>query len=232
VCDLNELNAALTKLDARGRVEWAAHKFGDDLAATSSFGADSALMLHLATCVKPDIRVITIDTGLLFPETIQFREQLADRLNLNLVILRPPVTPETFVDEHGDMWLINPHACCGFLKREQFDKAKKQLKLRCWMTGIRRDQSFTRRDASFVMRDHVDVLKLCPVADWSARDVDRYLKQHDLPYHPLRAQGYLSIGCMPCTRKVEPGDDPRSGRWAGLDQTECGLHVHDQGSGI
>jgi phosphoadenosine phosphosulfate reductase len=121
-------------------------------------------------------------------------------------------------------------------KREPFDRAKRELGVRCWMTGVRREQSATRRDTPVVQEDHMGLLKVCPIATWTGRDTHYYLQENELPYHPLRDSGYLSIGCQPeegyCTTKVKPGEDPRAGRWAGFDKTECGLHVHEQGSGI
>jgi phosphoadenosine phosphosulfate reductase len=234
--DLKTLAAEFEEWSALDLIRWASEEFTDDLAVSSSFGADSAVMLHLATRVKPDVKIITVDTGFLFPETIQFRQQLAQHLALNLFIYRPVIDREAFLAEHGKMWRSNPDACCAFNKREPFDRAKRELGVRCWITGIRRDQSETRKCAPIAQHDHLGLIKLCPIARWTERDMQNYMQENGLPYHPLREQGYLSIGCHPeedyCTRKVQPGEDPRSGRWAGFDKTECGLHVHDQGSGI
>lgn len=234
--DLESLNADFERARAEDMVAWAVAEFADQLALSSSFGADSAVMLHLATRIKPDIKIIALDTGFLFPETIAFREELTKRLGLNLLIYRPILDRQAFLAEHGKMWRSNPDACCAFNKREPFDRAKRELGLRCWLTGIRREQSTTRRRAPLVQLDHLGLLKVCPIANWTAKDVHYYLQENDLPYHPLRKQGYLSIGCHPeldyCTRKVMPGEDPRAGRWAGFDKTECGLHVHEHGAGI
>lgn len=235
-CDLDMLEAEFNRRDALDIIDWAAGEFDDDLAVSSSFGADSAVMLHLATRIKPDIKVIAVDTGFLFPESIRFRDDLARRLNLNLVVVRPQIAREVFLEEHGRMWRSNPDACCAMNKREPFDRAKRELGIRCWLTGVRREQSNTRKATRIVQRDHIGLVKLCPIAAWTAKDVHYYLLENDLPYHPLREAGYLSIGCRPeegfCTTRVLPGQDPRSGRWAGFDKTECGLHVHEQGSGI
>ncbi len=234
--DLDVLSAEFEDRHALDIVAWAAETFGDDLAVSSSFGADSAVMLHLATQVKPDVKIVTVDTGFLFPETNRFRDDLARRLNLNLLVYRPQIPRDLFLQEHGKMWRSSPDSCCAMNKREPFDRAKQELGIRCWMTGVRREQSATRRATPIVQRDHLGILKLSPIAPWTAKDVHYYLQENELPYHPLRARGYLSIGCQPeegfCTRRVKPGEDPRAGRWAGFDKTECGLHVHDQGSGI
>ena len=230
--DLKEVNQELANLDAVSRVKWAVGEFGDDVALSSSFGADSAVMLHLSTQVKPDLRVVTVDTGMLFPETIQFRTELLKRLKLNLRVYCIPPTDEVLVDSAGQLWLTNPAACCSDEKRRLFDLAKKELGLRAWLTGIRRDQTETRRNSTIVARDHAGLLKISPILDWTAEQVDDYMRQNDLPYHPLHEKGYLSIGCACCTRPVKPGEDPRAGRWPGQAKTECGLHLHNHGSGI
>lgn len=234
--DLDSLNCEFEQRSALDMIRWAAEEFGDDLALSSSFGADSAVMLHLATRIKPDIKIITLDTGFLFPETIQFRDDLARRLKLDLHIYRPLMHGEDFVAEHGKLWRCSPDSCCAFNKREPFTRAKRELGVRCWLTGIRRGQSVTRRNAPIIQTDDLGLIKLCPIAKWTAKDVQDYLTANDLPYHPLRDHGYLSIGCQPeedyCTRKVKPGEDPRSGRWAGFDKTECGLHTFENGGGI
>ena len=234
--DLEALNDEFEHRHALVIIAWGVETFGDDIALSSSFGADSAVMLHLATQVKPDIKVVTVNTGFLFQQTLDFQEQLRQRLGLNICEYKPALSREQFLAHHGKMWRSAPDSCCGMNKREPFDRAKRELGLRSWMTGVRREQSNTRRNTAIVSRDHEGLLKLCPIATWTAKDVHYYLLENDLPYHPLRAAGFLSIGCEPeegfCTRRVNPGDDPRAGRWAGFDKTECGLHVHDQGSGI
>ncbi len=234
--DLPALNARFEPQDALDIMAWAAREFGDDLALSSSFGADSAVMLHLASRVKPDIKVITVDTGFLFPETITFRDDLARRLKLNLRVYRPAMDRESFLNEHGKMWRSSPDACCAFNKREPFNRAKRELGIRCWMTGIRREQSSTRKEAAIAGADNLGLMKICPIARWTARDVHYYLVENELPYHPLREKGFYSIGCEPevgyCTVAVQAGQDPRSGRWAGFDKTECGLHTDTGGSGI
>jgi phosphoadenosine phosphosulfate reductase len=236
--DLDALNGEFENRHALDIIERAVELFGDDFAVTSSFGADSAVMLHLAVTVKPDIKVVTVDTGFLFPETVKFRNNLAERLNLNMHTYRPALEKPAFLTIHGKMWRseAGANACCAFNKQEPMDRAKKQLAFKAWMTGVRREQSFTRKNTPFVQLDADHLVKFCPIADWTNKDVHYYLQENDLPYHPLRAEGYLSIGCQPeegyCTKKVEPGQDPRAGRWAGFDKTECGLHTFDQGTGI
>jgi phosphoadenosine phosphosulfate reductase len=229
---LDVLNAEFDHRGALDIVASAVERFDDRVAVATSFGADSAVMLHLAVQVAPRIKVISVDTGFLFPETHKFRDDLVDRLDLNLFQFTPALSAETFEATHGRMWESNPNACCGFNKQEPFERAKRDLGLEAWITGVRREQSSTRKNTPYVLRDFDGLLKYCPIADWTAQDVHYYLQENDLPYHPLRLDGYLSIGCTHCTRRIKPGDDPRAGRWAGFDKTECGLHTFDAGSGI
>ena len=234
--DLRALEAEFEKRTAHEIIEWAVSTFDPHVAVSSSFGADSAVMLHLCSQVKPNIPVIMVDTGFLFPETHRFCEELTRRLGLNLVVYRPLIPRDAFLEEHGRVWRSNPDACCAFNKREPFERAKREMRLECWLTGVRREQSRARRNARIVERDFDGLIKVCPIANWTAKDVHYYLLENDLPYHPLRSMGYLSIGCRPeegyCTRPVKPGEDPRAGRWAGFDKTECGLHTYESGTGI
>jgi phosphoadenosine phosphosulfate reductase len=224
------LNEEFEDRHALDIIQWAVDEYSPDIAVTSSFGADSAVMLHLAATVSPDIRVISLNTGFLFEETLAFRAELEKRLNLNIQEYKPALSAEEFVETHSEMWKSDPNSCCAFNKQEPMARAKKGLA--AWITGVRREQSFTRRQTPYVSADADGLIKICPIADWSAREVHRYLLEHELPYHPLREKGYLSIGCTHCTKQVKPGEDPRSGRWAGFDKTECGLHTYDKGSGI
>ena len=236
--DLETLSAEFERFDALDIIAYAVDMLGDDVAVTSSVGADGAGMVHLSVGVKPYITVITIDTGFLCPGTIACRNELAGRLNLNLHVYRPKMKPAEFVQINGKMWRweSGANACCAFNKQEPMERAKKELGIRGWMAGIRREQSHTRRNAPIVQHDVDRLIKFSPIANWTSRDVHYYLQENDLPYHPLREQGYLSIGCSPepgyCTRKVEPGQDPRAGRWAGFDKTECGLNTLHEGAGI
>ena len=228
--EAGELNHRMEHWPAEDIIHYAVQRFPGQTAVTSSFGADSAIMLHLATRVCGNIPVLAVNTGFLFPQTLDFAARLQQQLGLNLQWHQPVMTSESFVAEHGPMWKNSPDACCAFNKREPFLRAKQGLK--AWMTGIRREQSITRRRAPIVSVDDEGLAKFCPIANWTARDIHAYLTTHNLPYHPLREEGYLSIGCTHCTRRVQPGEDARAGRWAGFDKTECGLHTFGQGDGI
>lgn len=197
--------------------------FGDDIAVSSSFGAESACLLSLATKVKPDIPVIFINTGFLFAETLAFRDALVAKLKLNLVEVGPAQGHVGFLREHGRLYETDPDRCCDINKVEPLKRALKGL--RCWMSGVRGGQTAYRGGMKFVEIKGADFYKVSPLLSWSSKDVYAYLKSEGLPMHPLWEKGYTSIGCEPCT--AVPGDpgDPRSGRWSGKNKTECGIHT-------
>ena len=230
--DLDALNALFEKSRPQQVVEWAALEFGKDLVMSSSFGADSAVLLHMATRVVPDIRIVMVDTGYLFPETHAFMEQLRQRLNLNVWTFRTHNDPIGYLHKAGEgdpRWRKDIDACCAANKIEPFVRAMEQLRPRAWLRGIRRNQSESRRGMPFVLWDkRYDCHAVSPLLNWTPRDVHEYLKQHDLPYHPLREKNYVSIGCNPesCTMPVQIGDDgERAGRWAGTGKLECGINT-------
>lgn len=229
--DLNTLNSMFEKQTPETICQWSAAEFGNDLVMTSSFGAESALLLHLATRAKPDIKVIMIDTGYLFPETWRHMENLRKRLNLNVWVYRTKNDPITWLKEHGEgdaAWRSDVDRCCNANKNEPMERAMTELKPRAWLRGIRRNQADTRKATSFIeLSMRYDCYAVSPLLNWSSRDIYQYMKQNDLPYHPLYEKGYLSIGCNPqsCTRAVQAGEDPRAGRWAGTNKIECGINV-------
>lgn len=231
--DLESLNAMFQTSDPARIVEWAAAHFGDRLVMSSSFGAESALLLHLANTVRPGIRVIFVDTGYLFPETHRFMEELRQRLGLNVWTYRTQNDPISWLHHAGEE---NPQfrndvtACCAANKNEPFERAMKELAPLGWLRGIRKDQADTRRERAFIeWSPRYNCYAISPILGWSAREIHAYLKQHGLPYHPLTEKGYLSIGCNPrsCTSPVVPGEDPRSGRWAGKNKLECGINLNN-----
>jgi phosphoadenosine phosphosulfate reductase len=230
--DLEALNAVFAGYEPARMVEWAAHAFGpEQLVMSSSFGADSAVLLHLATRVVPDLHVIFIDTGYLFAETHAFMEQLRARLGLNVITYRPLHDPLAWLRQNNETNLTqrnNVEACCAANKNEPFDRAMHELAPRAWLRGIRRDQAATRAKRSIVeWSDRFHCYAISPLLNWTSRQIHAYLKQHELPYHPLVEKGYFSIGCSPitCTRPITPGEDARTGRWSGQNKTECGLHL-------
>ena len=194
-----------------------------DVAIVSSFGAESAILLHLIASIDPTVPVLFLDTGKHFPETITYKEELRQQLGLkDLRNLKPDAELLQQKDGNGLRWSYDPDGCC---------EIRKVLPLKQALAGF--DAQFTGRKAfqsstrSALPRFEVEDgrLKVNPLADWSKERLDAYMVEHNLPAHPLVELGYPSIGCSPCTTKVAPGEDPRSGRWKGWDKTECGIHT-------
>ena len=234
--DVDTLNAMFEKESPSNIVKWAAAEFGNDLVMTSSFGAQGAVLIHLAIQAKPDIKVIFIDTGYLFPETHQFMELLRQRFNLNVWTYRTRNDPFTYLHaaaEENHTFRKDPDACCAANKEEPMVRAMHELKPRAWLRGIRRPQgSDLRKNARFIeWSPRYGCYALSPMLNWTSKDVGLYMKQHDLPYHSLVEKGYPSIGCNPltCTQPVQLGAnmDDRSGRWAGKGKLECGINSLD-----
>ncbi len=229
--DLSTLNQVFEKQTPADVVKWAAAQFAPDLIMTSSFGAESALLIHLAIQEVPDIRIIFVNTGYLFPETHAFMEELRHRFNLNVWIYRTRNDPIAWLRAAGEenpTWRKDVDACCAANKNEPMERAMKELRPRAWLRGIRRNQAETRQAAKFVdWSQRYNCYAISPLLNWASKDIYAYMKQHDLPYHPLYEKGYASIGCNPlsCTRAISAGEDPRSGRWSGTGKIECGINV-------
>jgi phosphoadenosine phosphosulfate reductase len=201
-----------------------------DVAAVSSFGAESAVLLHLVAEVDPSVPVIFLETHKHFAETLAYRDALVARLGLTrLVVAEPDPAALAARDETGLRWSWDPDGCCEMRKVEPLARALARFDAS--ITGRKGFQSSTRAGLPRFEIDRTDAagrLKINPLASWTKADLDAYAAAHDLPAHPLVAQGYPSIGCSPCTSRVAPGEDLRSGRWKGWDKTECGIHVPDQ----
>ena len=229
--DLPEINQMLDSRTPPQIVQWAFAQFGSELIMTSSFGAESAVLLHMASQFVPRIRVVMVDTGYLFPETHAFMEQLRLRFDLNVWVYKTKNDPIRYLSEAGETdptWRNNVDQCCGANKNEPFDRAMAELKPQAWLRGVRGNQTQDRKSMKFVeWSERYNCYAVSPLLNWSTKDIYQYMKQNDLPYHPLYEQGYLSIGCNPasCTRAVQAGEDPRAGRWAGKNKVECGLHL-------
>lgn len=219
------LNAWLATLDAPARVAWAIEHLAGTHALSSSFGAQSAVLLHMATQAKPDLPVILIDTGYLFPETYRFVDEMTERLALNLKVYRPQVGIAWMEARHGKLWEKGSDGLKRYnhmRKVEPMQRALGELGVRTWIAGLRRMQSDSRSAIDLLeLRD--GRWKLHPIADWTDRDVWQYLKAHDLPYHPLWHEGYVSIGDVHTTRPLEAGMREEDTRFFGL-RRECGLH--------
>ena len=217
------LDAKLRHAHPREILQAAVAEYGDRLALVSSFGAESAVLLHLVSQVKPDMPVLFLDTGMLFGQTLDYRRQLAARLGLTDVRdLRPSYQDLAIVDPDAKLWQTDTDACCNVRKVIPLDKALGGFG--AWITGRKRFQGGSRLSLA-VVEQAGDQVKFNPLANWSKADLDAYAAEHDLPAHPLVAQGFPSIGCWPCTKPVEEGQDIRAGRWAGSEKTECGIHL-------
>ena len=193
------------------------------VAMVSSFGAESVALLHMLSVVDRSVPVLFLDTQMLFPETLSYQQEIADRLDLTDVrILRPDRT-ETFLrDPESDLHLSDPDACCALRKVEPLEDALAQFD--AWITGRKRFQGGRRAAMDFFEDESGTRIKVNPLAHWSPEDVQDYITNNRLPRHPLVAKGFPSIGCAPCTTRVAEGEDPRAGRWRGRAKQECGIH--------
>ncbi|MGX1792428.1 phosphoadenylyl-sulfate reductase [Microbacterium sp. NPDC055312] len=205
-------------------VAWVAANFAVSQAAVACSMADAALP-HLVAQRLPGVDVLFLDTGYHFAETTFTRNEVSSRLDVRVVDVRPGQSVREQDAEFGsDLFARDPGLCCARRKVEPLQRTLGGYEV--WFTGVRRDEAPTRATTELVVWDERNSLvKVNPVAAWSFDDLTDYATAHDVPVHPLIANGYPSIGCAPCTKPVAPGDDPRSGRWAGLTKTECGLHV-------
>jgi len=216
-------SSRLEALSPEERLAFAVETWGEDLLFTSSFGAQSVVLLHLWSRVAKSLPVVMIDTGFLFPETLAYRDRLVERLGLTVKTLTSDIPTKDFVARYGeDIQKKDPDFCCGLNKVAPLAPYKEKAK--AWVSGLRRDQSKTRAEVAILEQDG-HLVRVHPIATLTKDDVAAYLAKHDLPEHPLVSRRYLSIGCAPCTRAVADGEDERAGRWAGTGKTECGLHV-------
>ena len=217
------LDAELRHAHPRTILQAAVETFGDKLALISSFGAESAVMLDIAARVKPDIPVLFLDTGMLFGQTLDYRRQLAARLGLTDVRdLRPAYNDLATADPQAKLWQTDTDGCCHIRKVLPLDRALADFD--AWITGRKRFHGASRL-ALPVVEQAGEQIKFNPLANWTKADLDAYVAEHELPAHPLVAQGFPSVGCWPCTQAVEEGEDVRAGRWAGSQKTECGIHT-------
>lgn len=223
--DPREANIQLEKATASERLVWALTQFDDGLVLSSSFGAQAAVMLHLATQARPDIPVIFVDTGYLFPETYEFADRLAKRLEVNLKVYRSRRSPAWQEAIDGKRWEQGVEGIESYNqenKVEPMNRALDELQATSWLAGLRRQQSASRENLS-VLALAKGRVKIHPIIDWTDKNVHDYLKANELPYHPLWDQGYISIGDTHTTRKLEDGMSEEETRFFGL-KRECGLH--------
>jgi phosphoadenosine phosphosulfate reductase len=207
---------------AESIIEWAVDTFGSRFCVTSSMS--DAVLAHLAARVAPGIDVLFLDTGYHFVETIGTRDAVAATMPVNVVTLSPTISVRQQDDQYGpDLWRRDPDLCCALRKVRPLEEGLERYD--AWATGLRRDETQDRVNAPVVGWDEKKrKVKVSPLARWTQDDVDRYIADNGVLVNPLQYDGYPSIGCWPCTRRVTPGEDVRSGRWAGTGKTECGIH--------
>jgi len=225
---LEEANAALERMSAEDRIAWALEHLPGNHALSSSFGAQAAVSLHLVASAAPEIPVILVDTGYLFPETYRFVDELVEQLGLNLKVYQPSMSPAWLEARYGKLWeqgIEGIERYNDLRKSEPMGRALNDLGVGSWFAGLRRQQSKTR-SAIRPLEFHRGRWKVHPICDWTDREVFQYLGRHGLPYHPLWHQGFVSIGDWHTTRSLAEAGDVEATRFFGL-KRECGLHGLD-----
>jgi phosphoadenosine phosphosulfate reductase len=226
--DVETLAEEFESRTAQELLAWAVDRFPGRIVLTCSWQHQSSILVDMLHQLDATVRIVELDTGLLFPETYETRERLIERYDLELERIDPRETvAEQALSEGPELWRRDPDRCCHLRKVEPLERAL--VGMDAWITGIRRAQSVTRANARMLELDPRGVVKVQPLAFWSDEDVKGYLYAHDVPYNPLHDRGFPSIGCTPCTRAIRPGEDSRAGRWADAEKTECGLHLPSLG---
>jgi phosphoadenosine phosphosulfate reductase len=222
--ELREISEGFEGASPEAVLYWAAGRFGDEVALATGFGAEGCVLIDMLSRVAPRMRVFYLDTDLLFPETYQLAARLSVRYKVRFERRATRLTLDAQADLHGErLWERDPEECCRLRKVEPLREMLAGL--RAWVTAIRREQTPARARAGLVERDEkFGLVKINPLAAWSARDLWNYIVKHDVPYNPLHDLSYASVGCVPCTTPVRIGEDQRAGRWRGTAKTECGLH--------
>ncbi len=228
--EIQDLNKRFESVPTVDILKWAWETFDRRAAIGTSFQGAGIVMMHLAQQAKVPISVFTLNTNLLFPETLELKKRLETFLKISIESLESELTVEDQARLHGpELWKRDPDSCCTLRKVEPLQR--KLSKLDCWITGLRREQSETRATVNIVevyefdMIHHREIMKLNPMANWKREAVWDYIKKYKLPYNPLHDRGYRSIGCIPCTAKAGAGESERAGRWIGFNKTECGIHT-------
>jgi phosphoadenosine phosphosulfate reductase len=223
--EIGELQTAAEGWRPEHVLGWAFDTFGEGVAISSAFGAEGMVLIDIASRVRQNFRLFTLDTEFLFPETYNLMDQVEQRYGISIERVYPLNSPGEQERTQGPaLWQRSPDLCCNLRKVEPLQR--KLGELQAWITSIRRDQTTARASAGKIEWDQkFGLVKINPIADWSSKQVWQYIREHDVPYNELHERNYPSIGCTHCTRAVRPGENPRAGRWAGLAKTECGLHV-------
>jgi phosphoadenosine phosphosulfate reductase len=214
--------------NAEVALRWAFDRLGSEVALVSAFGMEGMVLIDMAASIQRRFRLITIDTGFLFSETLKLTAEVEERYGVTIEKVQPALSPAEQERVHGAaLWKWDPDLCCGLRKVEPL--RQKLARLRGWITSIRRDQTAARAGARKLEWDaKFGLVKINPLADWTADEIWDYIRKNDVPYNELHDRGYASIGCTHCTRAVLLGEDGRAGRWPGFAKTECGLHGVDK----
>jgi phosphoadenosine phosphosulfate reductase len=223
---LKEISDRFETASPRAILRWGIENFSSQIALATGFGPEGVTLMHLLSEIAPQTTVFYLDTDLLFPETCALRDELEARFGIRFTRVHCGLSVEAQAELHGPaLWSRDPNLCCHVRKVAPLRRFLASQ--RAWIAGIRRDQTPARASIGLVEWDRTNgLVKLNPLANWTSDDVWAYLHAYDLPFNPLHTQGYPSLGCWPCTRPVAAGEDPRAGRWAGFDKTECGIHQH------
>jgi phosphoadenosine phosphosulfate reductase len=220
-----ELQPTADGWSPREALLWAFATFRRGVAISSAFGAEGMVLIDMASRVHPGFRLFTVDTEFLFPETYNLMDRIEAKYGVAIEKVYPEQSPEEQERSHGAaLWTRDPDRCCQLRKVEPL--RRKLSGLNAWITSIRRDQTEARSGARKLEWDaKFGLVKVNPIADWTSKQVWRYIHDFDVPYNELHNRDYPSIGCTHCTRAVRPGEDARAGRWSGFAKTECGLHL-------
>lgn len=223
--DLEQVKLLAEHWRAEQVLSWAFDTYGENVAIATGMGVEGMVLVDIASRINPDLKVFTGDTEFLFPETYDLIDRVESRYGIKIERIFSQLTPEEQEREYGPrLWARDPDRCCSLRKVEPL--RRKLATLDAWVTAIRRNQTPERAGAKKVDWDNkFDLVKINPIADWTTQMVWSYVLKHNVPYNVLHDRNYPSIGCMHCTRAVQPGENPRSGRWSGFGKTECGLHT-------
>lgn len=236
VTEIAEASERLGTVAPQEVLRWAAERFGSRLMMATAFGAEGCCIIHMLAEIQPTTKVINLDTGYQFPETLELRDRIKTRYGIEVEYVRPELTVAEYEAEHGGpLHVLRPDQCCHDRKILPLRRAVERIAPLAWISAIRKDQTADRGQASVVEWDKkFSLTKVNPLLNWTKKDVWGFIHKFDVPYNPLHDRDYPSIGCWPCTRPVAPGEDDRAGRWAGKVKKECGLHVIEvkDGEGI
>ena len=225
--DLARQSASLESAEPHEIIRFAVERYGNKLTMATAFGPEGCAIIHWLASIAPQTYIFNLDTGYQFQETLQLRDTIANRYGVNVVLEQPETTVAEYERSHGGpLYRTDSNRCCGDRKIAVIGRVLTRFD--AWMSGIRRDQSVDRAAAAIVGWDtKFGVVKISPLANWTKAKVWDLIIRENIPYNPLHDQGYVSIGCFPCTRAITTDDDERAGRWSGTAKTECGLHVRE-----